>query len=153
MLVPVSIALHLFASVVWVGGMFFAYMALRPVAGKLLDVPTRLTLWSNVFARFFPWVWVAVVILPFTGYVMIYETWGGLNNIGMDLMLMQIIGWVMILVFLYIFFVPFHRMTHAIEEKTFELAGKQLNQIRLLIAVNLVLGLFVVVISSGGRYM
>lgn len=152
MLASVSIALHLFSAVIWVGGMFFAYMALRPVAGKLLDPPVRLTLWSNVFARFFPWVWSSVLILPFTGYVMIYQTWGGPGNISMDLVLMQVIGWVMILIFLYLFFVPFHRMTHAIEEGTFELAGKQLNHIRLLIAVNLGLGICVVVIASGGRY-
>ena len=32
---------HLLAAVVWVGGMFFAYMALRPVAASLLDLELR----------------------------------------------------------------------------------------------------------------
>lgn len=40
-----AITLHLLATVIWVGGMFFAYMALRPVAGSLLKPPNRQTLW------------------------------------------------------------------------------------------------------------
>ena len=153
MLAPIAIAFHLLAAVVWVGGMFFAYMILRPVAGRLLETPIRLTLWSNVFARFFPWVWAASALLPLTGYLMIFQTWGGFGNVGIDLHLMHIIGWIMIVIFLFVFFVPFQQMTHAIEEKTFELAGKQLNRIRTLIGINLILGLTVTVIASAGRYI
>ena len=54
---PIAITLHLLAAVVWVGGMFFAYVALRPVAASLLPPPLRLPLWSQTVARFFPWVW------------------------------------------------------------------------------------------------
>ena len=35
----IAIPLHLLAAVIWVGGMFFAYMALRPVAASLLEPP------------------------------------------------------------------------------------------------------------------
>lgn len=153
MLVPIAISLHFLAVVIWVGGMFFAYMALRPVAATLFEPPQRLTLWSNVFARFFPWVWGAVVTLPVTGYVMIYETWGSFSHGRIDIHLMHIIGWIMIFIFLYVFFAPFKRLNHAVEEKTFELAGKQLNQIRKLIAINLTLGLIVVIIATAGRYI
>lgn len=152
MLVPVLIALHVLAAIIWVGGMFFAYMVLRPVAGKLLEAPARLTLWSNVFARFFIWVWAAIIILPLTGYIMIFQTWGGFSNIGLDLKLMHILGWVMILIFLHLFFAPFQRLAHAIEEGTYEIAGKQLNIIRRIVAVNLSIGLIVAIIASGGRY-
>ncbi len=51
---PLLIALHLLAAVVWVGGMFFAYMALRPVAATLFEPPQRLPLWTQTFTRFFP---------------------------------------------------------------------------------------------------
>ena len=40
-------AFHILAAVIWVGGMFFAHMVLRPSAG-LLDSPTRLALWERV---------------------------------------------------------------------------------------------------------
>lgn len=153
MLVPASIALHLLAAAIWVGGMFFAYMALRPVAAKLLEPPIRLALWSNVFARFFPWVWASVIILPLTGYLMIYQTWGGFAHIGMDLKIMHLAGWAMVIIFMYVFFIPFRRMTHAIEEKTYELAGKHLSQIRQLIAINLTIGLIILVVASAGRYL
>ena len=52
----VSLFLHVMGVVVWVGGMFFAYMALRPVAASVLEPPQRLTLWAGVFGKFFPWV-------------------------------------------------------------------------------------------------
>lgn len=48
-----ALVLHSLAAAVWVGGMFFAYMALRPAAGAL-EPPQRLTLWRGTFDRFFP---------------------------------------------------------------------------------------------------
>ena len=74
---PLTISLHALAAVIWVGGMFFAYMALRPVAAQLLEPPIRLELWSQTLAQFFPWVWLAVIALPATGYWIIFAVYGG----------------------------------------------------------------------------
>ena len=52
----IALALHVLAITVWVGGMFFAYMVLRPIAASQLQPPQRLPLWQGVFSRFFPWV-------------------------------------------------------------------------------------------------
>ena len=60
-------ALHVLAATVWVGGMFFAWMVLRPAAVAMLQAPERLRLWTDVFRRFFVWVWVAVLVLPISG--------------------------------------------------------------------------------------
>ena len=60
--IPLLLFLHLVAVAVWVGGMFFAYVCLRPVAAAQLDPPLRLALWVGVFSRFFPWVWLATLI-------------------------------------------------------------------------------------------
>ena len=76
-LMPALIALHLLAAVVWVGGMFFAYMALRPVAATLLEPPQRLPLWTQTFMRFFPWVWLAILLLTATGYTIVFAVFGG----------------------------------------------------------------------------
>ena len=54
---PILLFLHLTGVAVWVGGMFFAWVCLRPVAAVQLQPPARLSLWLAVFARFFPWVW------------------------------------------------------------------------------------------------
>ncbi|MEA2948976.1 MAG: hypothetical protein QOI40_4306, partial [Alphaproteobacteria bacterium] len=57
-----AIALHVLGAVVWVGGMFAIYVALRPALGTL-DPPQRLRLMRATFRIFFPWVWVAILLL------------------------------------------------------------------------------------------
>ncbi|WP_343074980.1 hypothetical protein [sulfur-oxidizing endosymbiont of Gigantopelta aegis] len=48
-----AFTLHLLSAVIWVGGMFFAHMILRPSAVEQLEPPQRLPLWVAVFGRFF----------------------------------------------------------------------------------------------------
>ncbi len=61
-MLPLAISLHLLSATLWVGGMFFAYCILRPIAAIQFEPPQRLTLWSEVFSKFFPWVWAAVIL-------------------------------------------------------------------------------------------
>ncbi|MBI5040422.1 MAG: CopD family protein [Gammaproteobacteria bacterium] len=146
------IALHLLAAVIWVGGMFFAYMALRPVAATLLEPPLRLPLWTQTFRRFFPWVWLAVALLPVTGYLMVFTVFGGMAQVGLHVHLMQVLGWAMILLYMHMYFAPFQRMQRAVATGDWPGAGAQLAQIRRIIGINLMLGLGVVLIASAGRY-
>ena len=149
----IAIALHVLTAVIWVGGMFFAYMALRPVAASLFDPPQRLPLWVHVFGKFFPFVWLAVIILPITGYWMSYVLFGGFTQGPLYVNLMNGIGILMILIFLHLFFAPYRRLKQAVTDQNWPEGGKKLAQIRMLIGINLVLGLFVVAIASGGRYL
>ncbi len=149
----IAIPLHILATVIWVGGMFFAYMALRPVAASLLEPPQRLRLWSQVFDRCFPWVGVAVIILPATGLWMVYSVFGGFGNVGLYVHLMTGIGTLMILLYLHVFFSPYRRMKRALAANDFPEAGRRLAQIRTIIGANLLLGLLVTVIASAGRFM
>jgi uncharacterized membrane protein len=150
---PVAITLHILSAVVWVGGMFFAWMALRPVAASLLEPPLRLPLWSQTFARFFPWVWAAVVLLPASGYWMIFVTFEGMQNVGLHVHVMQLVGIVMIGIYLHVFFAPYRGMNRAITAGDFPAAGKHLAVIRRLIGINLILGLITIVIATGGAYL
>lgn len=150
---PVAVALHLLSAVIWVGGMFFAYMALRPAAARLLEPPQRLPLWTETFTRFFPWVWIAVILLPVTGYWMVGILFGGIGNARIEIHIMQGLGWLMILLYMHVFFAPFRRMKQAIAAQDFAGAGKSLNQIRMIIGINLLLGLVTVAIASAGRYI
>nr|WP_201346117.1 CopD family protein [Thiohalobacter sp. COW1] len=150
---PVLISLHLLAAVVWIGGMFFAWMALRPVAASLLEPPLRLPLWSQTFAKFFPWVWLAVILLPVTGYWMLFDVFGGMGRAGMHIHLMQGIGWLMILLFMHVFFAPYKRLRRAVAAGDWPAGGQQLAIIRKLIGINLTLGLVLVVIVAAGRYL
>lgn len=149
----IAITLHLLAVVIWVGGMFFAYMALRPVAATLLEPPLRLPLWSQTFARFFPWVWVAVILLPVTGYWMILNVFGGFSTLALYIHIMQAVGILMILIFLHVYFAPYKKLRKAVLANDFAVAGKQLATIRKLIGLNLFLGLALIVVASSGRYL
>lgn len=152
-LMPVLIALHLLAAVVWVGGMFFAYMALRPVAATLLEPPQRLPLWTQTFVRFFPWVWLSILLLTATGYLMVLGVFGGMGAVGLHVHLMQGLGWIMILMYMHMYFAPFQRMKRAVAAGDWPTGGQQLAQIRRIVGINLILGLLVAVIASGGRYL
>jgi uncharacterized membrane protein len=148
-----AITLHILAAVIWVGGMFFAYVALRPVAATLLEPPKRLPLWSQTFAKFFPWVWLAVAILPLTGYWIVFQYMGGLSGARVHVHLMQAIGIVMILIYLHVFFAPYGRLKRAVAAQDWPAGGKALGQIRLLIGINLILGLVTIAIAAAGRYI
>jgi len=150
-MIATALALHLLAALVWVGGMFFAIMVLRLAAGEL-EPPVRAPLWGRVFAKFFPWVWMAVILLPITGYVMIFAVWGGLHNMPMHAHLMHGIGWIMIAIYLHLWFGPYKRFRAALTASDIPTAGANLNKIRILVTVNLVIGLINAVIGSTGRF-
>lgn len=149
----IAITLHLLATVIWVGGMFFAYMALRPVAASLLEPPQRLPLWSQTFSRFFPWVWLSVIVLLLTGLWMVQSVFGGFGAVGLYIHLMAGLGILMMLLFMHVFFAPYRGIKKALAENNLPEAGRRLAQIRIIIAINLILGLVVSVIGSAGRYI
>src|SRR5436190_22018005 len=72
----IALALHIFGAVVWVGGMFAIYVCLRPALGTL-EPPQRLQLMRVTLQKFFPWVWVAILLLLVSGYWMVFTTFGG----------------------------------------------------------------------------
>lgn len=150
MLSPAFNALHAVASAIWVGGMFFAYVVLRPAAGAM-EAPQRLTLWNNVFPRFFAWVWGAVVVLPATGYYAVFSDFGGFAQSGLHVSLMHGLGWAMIAIFLGLYFVPYRRYRAAVAAADWAGAGKLLAVIRRTVAVNTVLGLATIAIGASGR--
>ena len=149
----IALLLHVLAAVVWVGGMFFAYVALRPVAAVQLEAPARLALWSGVFRVFFPWVFAAIATLLLTGYWMVLSFYGGFDAVGLYVHLMIWTGYVMMLLFFHVFFAPYKRLKRAVAAEDWPAGGKSLAQIRVLIGINLTLGLAVVAIASGGRYL
>jgi len=148
-----AIVLHLLSAVVWVGGMFFAHQMLRPVAAELLEPPLRQPLWVGVFNRFFPVVWGAIILIPVTGYWMIFSVFGGFGAVGMHVHLMQAIGLVMIALFLYVYFVPFQKLKTAVAEKAWPNGKAHLDRIRDVVGINMILGIITIAIGTGGRYL
>lgn len=147
----ISLVLHLLSAVVWVGGMFFAYMFLRPTAAAQLEPPARLTLWVGVFNKFFPFVWLALLFLPLTGYVMIFDIWGSMGNAPLYVHIMNGLGIVMILIYLHVYFAPFKRLKEAVIKQDWPEGGRNLNIIRKMVSINTMIGLIVIIIASAGR--
>ncbi len=151
MLLSLALALHLLSAVVWVGGMFFAYMALRPAAAAVLEPPQRLALWVHTFGHFFPWVWVAIVLLPVTGYGLAFHFWHAMAHFPFYVNIMQGLGIVMILIYLHVFFAPYRRLKRAVAAQDWPTGARALSQIRLLVGINTLLGLLVIAIAGVGR--
>ena len=145
------VALHALAAVVWVGGMFFAYMVLRPSAGPL-EPPLRLALWARIFGRFFPWVWASIAVLLVSGYAMLFLRFGGFAGAGLHIHVMQVTGLLMMLLFLHLFFAPWRRFSRAVETGAFQDAAASLDGIRRIVAINLVLGIVTVAVGASGRF-
>lgn len=143
----IAALLHTIGAVVWVGGMFFAYVVLRPAAGPL-DPAARLALWRRVFTGFFAWIYVAVILLLITGFTLFL---GG-YALGPHVHVMMAIGIVMVLIFLHVYFAPWKRFRAALDAGDNATAARQLNQIRILVLVNLILGMINVAIGGSGRY-
>jgi len=142
----VALALHIFGAVVWVGGMFAIYVCLRPALG-MLEPPQRLRLMRVTFEKFFPWVWLAILLLLASGYWMLFTTFGGFAAASPYIHLMQ-----MIALFVWLFHGPWLAFKRAVDVEDWPSAGTSLNRIRQIIRVNLPLGLVVVVIGGSGRY-
>ena len=142
--------IHLLASVVWIGGMFFATVILRPAAASL-DTPARLTLWSGVFGRFFPWVWASALAMLASGFWMIFAYFGGMKNLVMYINLMMGAGLLMALLFVWLWVSPYRLFRKAMAANDVQGAGRQIDRIRHIIAVNLVMGLVVLLLVSTGK--
>ena len=148
MIMSIAITLHIIAIVVWVGGMFFAHQVMRPAAVSILEPPTRLRLWVASFQRFFPWVWLCITIVLVSGFWMFFQ----FPQKPMFMHLMMGLGLVMVLMFLHVFFAPYNKLKKAVKAEDWESGAKALNQIRLLVGINTLIGIITIVIATAGKY-
>ena len=146
-----AITLHGLAATLWVGGMFFAYVILRPTVA-LMEPHRRLSLWSGAFKRFFPWVWMSVVILPLTGYWLVFRAFGGFATSPIYVHIMHMLGLLMIGLFVYLYYRPYPVFRQAVNVEDWPAAGAALNRVRHVILVNLILGFLLLAVVYAGRY-
>lgn len=147
----VAIALHVLSAIIWIGGMFFALLILRPATNRL-EPPDQLYLWGQVFGCFFPWVWTTIAVLVISGYWMIFKVWGSIASMPVHIYFMQGIGWLMIVIYMHLWYAPYKRFRLALTENDLQMAAFNLNHIRILVTINLLLGLLNTIIGTSGRY-
>ncbi|MDC3743320.1 DUF2269 family protein [Pseudomonas syringae pv. syringae] len=140
--------LHLLAALVWVGGMFFAWMVLRPAVIAALEGPSRLKVWVQVFPRFFAWVWAAVVLLPITGIGMIQLNFTGFETAPRYVQIMMGLYVVMVALFLRIQSLQLPELRRAVEAEQWTEGAAALGSIRRLVGINLIIGLAVVMLAA-----
>lgn len=150
--IAIALALHIASAVLWVGGMFFAYVCLRPAAGAL-EPPVRQALWAGVFRRFFPWVWAGIAVLLGSGYLMVFKVFGGFTHLPWRIDIMQGLGILMMLLFFHVYFGPYPKLTRCVESGDIAGGGRQITRIRRVVGINTVLGVILVAIAAGGRYV
>jgi uncharacterized membrane protein len=136
-------ALHLLCAVLWVGGMFFAYVVLRPSMAAI-EAPQRMLLHTRVFKRFFLVVWHAMPLILITGFAMLDLQWD-MAAAPWQLNTMMGLGLLMAAVFLAIVFGPYRRFRRTTDRTRM---ASSLDSIRKLIGVNLVLGLLTVIVAG-----
>lgn len=144
---PLFLFLHLVGVVSWVGGMFFAYVCLRPVAALLFEPPQRLRLWRNVFSRFFVWVWLALALIVVSGLLML-----GFVKAALHLHLMLLLGLSMGGIFIYVVTGPFARLDQAVNGEDWKAGAAALNRIRQCVGLNLTLGFLTIALATLGRW-
>jgi uncharacterized membrane protein len=145
----IALWLHVTGIVVWVGGMFFAHMALRPAAASL-PPPTRLPLLVATLRNFFRWAGLAIVVVLASGTWMASAS-GGFGAAGIAIHAMTGIGLVMTLVYAYIATAPYRAMRAAVASSKWEAAGAAMGTIRRLVALNLALGMLTIAIATLGK--
>ena len=148
MFMSLAITLHVLAIVVWVGGMFFAHQVMRPAAVATLEPPQRLQLWVAGFKRFFPWVWFCIVLVLVTGLWMFFQ----FPKPPLFMHIMLGLGLVMMFIFIHVFFAPYSRLKKAVREERWKDGAAALNQIRMLVGINTVIGIVTIVVATAGKY-
>lgn len=153
MLFAFAIGLHTLAAVIWVGGMFFAHMALRPSVVEMAPAE-RLGLWRRVLPRFFLWVWLSILVLLVTGYgVLLTGYRGGIGGGALHVDVMQATGLLMIALYTYMYFGPFKSFKRTLAAGALPDAATSQARIRQIVTINLWLGLFTVFVGAAGTFV
>jgi uncharacterized membrane protein len=137
------LAVHVLCAVIWVGGMFFAYVVLRPSL-SVLEPMQRIALHTQVFRRFFLIVWHVMPLILISGFAVLFGFYGGMAYVGWNVHVMMLLGLIMSAVFVLIVFGPYARFRRTTDRTT---AITCIDRIRKLIGVNLVLGIVTVVVA------
>ena len=140
------LAVHLLGAAVWVGGMAFALLVLRPSLGVLAPAQ-RLALHSEVFRRFFRIIWHVMPLVLLSGYGLLF-TYGGFAGVSPIVHVMHVTGVTMAVIFAVIFFGPWQAMQSALAASDAAGAAAAVNKIRILIGVNLMLGTLTIGIAA-----
>ena len=148
-----TMGVHALAATVWVGGMFFAHVILRPVLAEMEPLQ-RLGVWRKVLPRFFVYVWISIICLLVSGYgVLLFGFRGGFSGGPTHVDLMQLSGLVMMGLYVQLFFGPWQGFKRAFDAGDMPKTAEYQARIRHIVTINLVLGLATIFIGTVGSLL
>ena len=136
-------ALHLLCAVLWVGGMFFAFVVVRPSLA-VIEAPQRMLLQTQVLKKSFLIVWHVMPVIILTGFAMLPYV-GGMPNAPWQVHAMLALGLLMAALFLATYLGPYRKFRRTTDRTRM---ASSFRRIRMLIDINLVLGLIVVIVAG-----
>ena len=143
--------LHLVGVVLWVGGMGFGVMVLRPSLAAL-EPPARLGLMGKVHGKFFRMVWVLMPLVILSGYMLLFGVYGGFGSVHWPIHVMHLLGLIMAGIFITIWFGPFATLKRALAAGDMALAAPCNERIRKLVGINVSLGMLAILMAAMARY-
>ena len=144
--------IHVFSIVVWIGGMAFAHLFLRPAVAQL-EASVRLRLMHDVLGRFFQAVFVASLLTLVSGVWMLGRVAkqvvqsGGSFEMPLAWTIMAVLGVVMVAIFMHIRFVLFKRLGQAVAASEWSAGAAAMAQISSWVTINLGTGVLVLFVS------
>ena len=145
--------LHAVAATLWIGGIFFAFIALRPAAQEVLQPRERLHLWRVAYGKFFRLVWLLITILIATGYYQLFFRFAGFANSQPYLHLMHTIGLIMVVIFCYLYFSLYFSLCRLVDTEDISAAADTLKKMRPVMATNLFLGIVITAVGVCGPFV
>jgi len=139
MLSAILMWLHIVAVLIWIGGMLYTLFVLRPSLDIIGD--KKPVFMKKIMDRFFPLVWIAIIILLITGGIKAHH-----YTSSPYFVLKLIIYTVMVINFTYIYFGLYRRLPSS-DNKPALMA-----KITTLIKVNFILGLIVIFLIEMVRF-
>ena len=137
---------HLLAVVIWIGGMFFAHVCLRPALAAL-DPPVRLRLMHAVLGRFLAVVlWVVLLVLVSGLWMVAQATADATFRMPLGWTVMAALGLLMMAIFGHIRWVLFKRFDRAVATQDWPAGGAALGKIRQAVLLNLFIGAVIIVV-------
>jgi uncharacterized membrane protein len=144
--------LHVLAIIVWIGGLVFAHFFLRPAVTQF-EPSVRLRFMHDVLGRFFRAVLVASLLTLASGVWMLGRVAkqvvqsGGSFQMPLAWTIMAVLGIVMVAMFLHIRFALYKRLGRCVAAQEWAAGDAALAQIRFWLAINLSLGVVVLLVS------
>lgn len=143
---PVLYWLHVLAATFWMGGMAFNLLAVRP-SMSIVEPSQRIKLAVAILKRFILFVWASIALLTATGSLMALPKLSFATNYGITLLFKLAIVAVMISIMMFIKYSLLPKLEFQITQLSPDVS-KTVGRIVSLVKVDLVFGVFVLLISE-----